>query len=66
MSYIDTDSMLLSNFKKIINKIEKSLKTAQSSQPSNILVIFDSLNVIMNSCLAGNELDFIEIMNELL
>ena len=54
------------NFKHIFTKIEKSLKTLQSNDPSNILIVFDNLNILINGCYSKNELDFIEILNEIL
>ena len=58
--------MLSLNFKHIFAKIEKALKTIQSNDPSNILILFDNLNMLTNSCYSKNELDFIEIMNEII
>lgn len=38
----------------------------QSINPEGIIVIFDNLNILMNSCYSKNELDFLEIFNEIL
>ena len=32
----------------------------------NVLVLFDNLNILINGCNSKNELDFVEIMNEII
>ena len=31
-----------------------------------MLIVFDNVNILMNACYSKNELDFVEVMNELL
>ena len=57
--------MLTLNFKHIFTKLEKSLKTLKASNPENVLIMFDNLNTMANGCYVKNELDFIEVMNEI-
>lgn len=62
---VDSDQMMSTNFKQLFNKIDKPLKQIKASG-SDCLLLIDNLNILMNGCYRKNELDFVEVMNELL
>jgi len=60
---VDSDQMLSSNFKALFTKLDKALKSLEAKE--RVLVMVDNINIIINGCYSGNELDFVEIMNDL-
>lgn len=58
--------MVSVNFKHLFTKIEKALKTIKNDAREQVLVVIDNVNILMNGCYHKSELDFIEVINELL
>ena len=59
----DSNQMLALNFKHLFTKIEKGIKQVKVNDPSDIIIIVDNLNILLNSNYSANELNFIEILN---
>ena len=66
MTLSDQDTMINLNFKHLFTKIEKGIKSINTNQPEDILLVVDNINILFNSCYTRNELDLIETFNEFL
>jgi len=62
---VDSDLMTSTNFKSLFTKIDKPLKQVKASG-NDCLVLIDNLNILMNGCYNRNELEFVEVLNELI
>ena len=57
--------MTSTNFKSLFTKIDKPLKQVKATG-NDCLVLIDNLNILMNGCYNRNELEFVEVLNELI
>ena len=57
--------MTSTNFKSLFTKIYKPLKQVKATG-NDCLVLIDNLNILMNGCYNRNELEFVEVLNELI